>query len=459
MKAAERALHDVRGALADLPPLPSKRDHDEIVRRLKAAQAVLTPRVQELREAQDWKRFANLGVQEQLCAKMEAVRALENPEEIARQIRDLQQQWRQAADVPRAQGEPLWRRFKAAHDEAWARCEAHFAQQAAVRAANLAQKIALCERTEALAGSTSWIQTAEEIKRLQAEWKTIGPVAHGREKAVWERFRAACDRFFTRRHEDLAQRKVMWAENLAKKDALCAKAEALAESTEWDAAAAEIKRLQAEWKTIGPVKKTRSEAIWQRFRGACDRFFARYAQRHDIARAERVAAREAICGELEALAPAGDAGAEPPGDLVASVRAIRGRWEQEIAARGVDRERAAALDQRFQAAFDRVIAGWPAVFGGTDLDPESNRKRMEALVKRVEDLATSLTRGARPAEATRRSRRRRGSPRCSRKRSPRTPSAAKWTRRAAGAPRRKTSGRRRRAGRASARSPRARAGR
>ena len=74
------------------------------------------------------------------------------------------------------------------------------------------------------------------------------------------------------------------------------------ESTDWDAAAAEMKRLQAEWKTIGPVKKSRSEAMWQRFRGACDHFFARYAQRHDIARGERVAAREAICAELEALA-------------------------------------------------------------------------------------------------------------------------------------------------------------
>jgi hypothetical protein len=75
------------------------------------------------------------------------------------------------------------------------------------------------------------------------------------------------------------------------------------------------------------------------------------------------------------------------------VRALRARWHQEIAARGVDRERAAALDARFQTSFNRVIASWPSVFGGTDLDPDANRKRMEALVKRVEDLAASLTPG------------------------------------------------------------------
>src|SRR5204862_5678780 len=100
--------------------------------------------------------------------------------------RELQQQWREAADVPRAQGEALWKRFKAAHDEVWARFEAHFAEQAGVRQSNLPRKLALCERAEALAESTNWIQTADEIKKLQAEWKTIGAVTRGQEKAIWE---------------------------------------------------------------------------------------------------------------------------------------------------------------------------------------------------------------------------------------------------------------------------------
>jgi hypothetical protein len=430
----------LRAALASIPPLPSRRDYEGIVHRLKAAQAALIPKVQELRDVADWQRWANVGIQEQLCEKMEALKTVEDPEAIARQVRDLQQQWRQAADVPRAQGETLWRRFKAAHDEVWARCEAHFAAQAEGRATNFAKKQALAERAEALADSTRWIQTADEIKTLQAEWKTIGAVTRGQEKIVWDRFRAACDRFFTRRHADLAERKTVWAQNLAKKEALCVRAEAVAESTEWETAAAEIKRLQAEWKTIGPVKKTRAEAIWQRFRAACDHFFTRYAQRHDIAREERVSAREAIVRELEALAsvvspqsavvseqssvdshsqqssdasidsrpttedslktddsgPKTDDGrlmtqlASPPPDLLARVRELRGRWQRELALRGVDRERAAALDERFAAAFARVIARWPAVFDGTDLDPDANRKRMESLVKRMEDLAKSV---------------------------------------------------------------------
>jgi hypothetical protein len=386
LKAAERALKDVRIALGTIPPLPSKRDFEEIVRRLKTTQTALTPKVQELRDIADWQRWANVGIQEQLCEKMEALKALEDPEEIGRQVRDLQQRWREAADVPRAQGELLWRRFKAAHDEVWTKCEAYFAGQAEARAANFAQKVALSERAEALAESTHWIQTAEEIKKLQAEWKTIGPVTRGQEKAVWERFRAACDRFFSRRHADLAERKAAWAENLAKKEALCVKAEALAESTDWEPAAGELRRLQAEWKAIGPVKKTRSEAIWQRFRGACDRFFTRYAHRHDVAREERVAAREAIVAELEGLTSTEAA----PDDLSAKVRTLRLKFQQEIAARGVDRERAVALDDRFAAAFKAVLTRWPEAFAGSDLDPDANGKRMESLVQRMEELAKSL---------------------------------------------------------------------
>ena len=430
LKSGERAIKEIRTALGSVPQLPSKKDYDEIVKRLKAAQTTLMPKVQELRDVADWQRWANVGIQEQLCEKMEALKAVEDPEAIAKQVRALQEQWRQAADVPRAQGEALWKRFKAAHDAAWTRCEAHFAAQTEARGANLAQKVALCERAEALAGSTNWIQTADEIKKLQVEWKTIGAVSRGQEKSIWERFRTACDQFFTRRHADLAERKTAWTENLAKKEALCAKAEALKDSVEWDAAAGEMKRLQSEWKTIGPVKKSRSESLWQRFRGAADHFFARYAQRHDIALGERVAAREAICAELEALAPQSVAsrqssveqssGApssaeesavekssvdspesaipnpqsaidEPPADLMANVRALRGRWQSELAARGVDRDRALALDERFAKAFAAVIERWPAVFGGSDLDPDSNRKRMETIVQRIEALAKSIS--------------------------------------------------------------------
>ena len=158
-------------------------------------------------------------MQEELSREMEALKAEENLDIAGRRMRELQGRWKQVALAPRAQGEAMWRRFKTAQDEVFARTSAHLAAQNEERSANLARKQALCERAEALADSTDWVKTATEIQALQAEWKTIGPVTRGHEKAVWERFRAACDRFFTRRQEDLKHRKEEWSVNLARKEA------------------------------------------------------------------------------------------------------------------------------------------------------------------------------------------------------------------------------------------------
>jgi hypothetical protein len=387
LKAGDRALREIRTALDQRAPLPSKKDRQEIMARLEESRAKLAPRVQELRDADDWQRWANLQVQEELTREMEALKGVENLEEVARKMRELQGRWKQVAAAPRVQGEALWRRFKAAQDDVYARTETFFAAQNQERAANLARKQELSARAEALADSNDWVKTAAEIQRLQAEWKTIGPVTRGHEKAIWERFRAACDRFFTRRQEDLKKRKDEWSHNLARKEELCAKAEALADSTEWEKTAGALKHLQAEWKTIGPVRKSKSEAVWQRFRTACDRFFDRYKHRDQADLQAKVAVRDEVVRELETLAPAAGAesGAAPEG-LYQVVQTARAKWSQAPELPRAVQEDLAVL---YHQALGRLVAAWPSAFRGTDLDPDVTRKRMEKLVARVEELVPS----------------------------------------------------------------------
>jgi hypothetical protein len=303
-------------------------------------------------------------------------------------MRELQARWKPVALAPRAQGEVMWRRFKAAQDEVFTRTAAHFAAQNEERAGNLTRKQALCERAEAVADSSDWVKTATEIQQLQAEWKTIGAVTRGHEKAVWERFRAACDRFFTRRQEDLKRRKDDWSTNLARKEALCVAAEALSESVEWESAAAKAKQFQAEWKTIGPVRKAKSEAVWQRFRGACDRFFERYKHRDQLELIEKAEARQAIIRDLEALLPAADAPKPEvaPDQLSATMQAARTRWQQAPQLPpGMQQDLAA----RYHEVLGKLVALWPDAFAGTEMDPAQTRKRMEKLVARVEELVPS----------------------------------------------------------------------
>ena len=394
LKAGERALRDIKEALEQRLPLPSKKDRQEVQARLEAVRAILGPRVQELRDADEWQRWANLQVQEELCREMEALKSEANLDLAGRRMRELQGRWKQVALAPRAQGEAMWRRFKEAQDEVYARTSKFAAAQNEERGANLARKQALVERAESLADSSDWVRVAAEIQTLQAEWKTIGPVSRGHEKAVWERFRTACDRFFTRRQEDLKKRKEEWNNNLARKEALCVEAEALADSAEWDAAATRLKQLQAEWKTVGPVRKSKSEAVWQRFRAACDRFFDRYKHRDRLDLQTKAAPRESIIHELEALLPApGGAAGDAPENLYGRVADARARWAQSPE---LPRQVQQDLAARYHQALGMLLAAWPTAFTGTDLDPDASRKRMEKLVARVEELVSGGTSGPQP---------------------------------------------------------------
>ena len=378
LRDVERALRDERSALDALAAVPEKKEREALADRLKAGRAALFPKAQDLREADEWTRWTNAAKQEELCQQAEALVAAEDLEKTLRRLREIDAAWRDVRQAPRDQAEALWQRFKGARDQLHARLDPYLAKKKEEGQAHLKRKDELVARAEALAGSTDWLKTAEEFRRLQAEWKQVGSTPHRPSQALWERFRSAADRFFTRRKEDLDRRKHEWASNLARKEALCARAEELMASTEWEAASAELKRLQAEWKSVGPVRKSKADAISQRLRKATEAFSERYAQRDELGRAAAAAEREAMIRELEELSAA-----ESPEDVAGKVLAIAGRWRQ---AGPAPRDAADALARRFADARNRVVEAHPEAFRKTELDPEANRSRLEKLCAKVEAL-------------------------------------------------------------------------
>jgi hypothetical protein len=385
----ERAAREVRALVQAPPPMPSQREHDQILHRLKAVHAELLPKIQALRETDRWQRWANAAVQEELCALMEDLARAAEEEgadlpTAGKGLRDLMERWKTAGPAPPDRSLSLWNRFKTARDRVRARCDVLYAQQAEEQAANVKRKEDLCSQAEALGASTDWIKTTEAVKGLQAEWKTIGPSSRGQEKALWERFRKACDLYFAHRDEDLAKRKDEWTRNLRAKEALCARAEELADSTSWRTTAEEFKKLQSDWKAIGPVRRNQSEAIWKRFRTACDRFFERYKNRDSIEAQVFVAERETLISEVGSLSHAVAGSAAPPEEVVGRLRASLERWRRM---RGLPHDQAETLNGRFFSAFDAVLAAHPEAFAGTSLDVGANTRRMQDLVTRVENLS------------------------------------------------------------------------
>jgi hypothetical protein len=391
LREGDRLMRDIGAGLQEVDG--SRREvtleMEEAASKLRALQEKVAPRVRELREMDDWRRFANAQQQEKLIAMAEAiVLSLKSDEEgsktsdlpaTARALRELHVKWQEVAEAPRHSAQRLWDRFRTATDFIRSRCETYFAHQREERTTNLQKKAALVEEAEALANSADWSRTAARLQELQTAWQETGTVPREAGRDLGLRFRAAFNTFFARRREDLATRKKTWSDNLAKKEALCQRAEVLAESTEWDAASAEMKRLQAEWKTVGPVRRSKSEVVWNRFRAAADRFFERYHNRHQIAMAGKLAEREAIVIDLETLAASENG--DVPGDLANRVQQLRTTWNRSVPIPGVEMR---PLADRWQAALTKIVDRRGEAFKGTDLDPAAVRQKMEKLIARVE---------------------------------------------------------------------------
>jgi hypothetical protein len=406
LHAAERALRTTRSLLGNLGRVP-REGRDALTTRLRQIQTGLTGRVHELRGLVEWKQWANLSVQAVLCRRLEALQAVEDDAAVAKEYREVMLAWREASEVQPGEGDEIWKRFKSAHDAVRPRVDAQVATQNAAQQASLAQKHALCEEAERLAGSTDWVATAKRMTELQTEWKQVGPATRKQEREVWNRFRAACGEFFKRRRDDLAERKQVWSKNAAIKESLCQQAEVLSDESDLVAAKDTVRRLQVAWKAVGPVRRARSETLWTRFRAACDQVFNRSQQASVAEVQEKITARAAVCERLEALVPPSDADPEAeaeaeasPEDLASQVAAIRTEWRQ-LAPVPHPQER--ELNARFQAALAGVVERTPTAFAGTDLDPARNQRALERMCKRVEALLgdaaeASAADGRSPAE-------------------------------------------------------------
>ena len=231
------------------------------------------------------------------------------------QLQKLHQEYRETGPVAKELREEIWARFKAASTAVNRRHQQHFDALKEAEQQNLDQKTVICEIIEGidyneLTNFAAWDNKTQEIIALQNKWKTIGYAPQKMNVKIFERFRAACDTFFNKKAEFFKAVKESMSENLEKKRALCEKAEALKDSTDWKATADVLVKLQKEWKTIGPVAKKHSDAIWKRFIAACDYFFEQKNKAGASQRTEEQANLEKkrdIIARLEAIGEDTDA--------------------------------------------------------------------------------------------------------------------------------------------------------
>lgn len=378
----------VRTLLGWVPKANALGDFDSLLGRLNALDEAARAQMEE-----------NLRRKEEVVARMEALADSTEWKQTAEVIKGLQAEWKTLGPVPRERNDDLWQRFRGAGNRFFERRKEHYETQEREHRENLQRKEELCARAEELSGSTDWKGTGDALKALQAEWKAIGPVPKEHNEAVWERFRKANDAFFERRQAHFSQAETDLPENLRRKEELVVRAEELSESTDWRATAEAFKALQAEWKAIGPVPKEQNEGIWERFRGAADRFFTRRKTHYDQLEKEQkenLRRKVALCEQAEALSASEEFKATSE-----ALKALQAEWK---AVGPVPRNRAEALWERFRKANDVFFERRAAFFEQRDQDRSKNKDewqgRLREALDRKQDQADRLRESIRYDEDT-----------------------------------------------------------
>ena len=282
------------------------------------------------RELRDLDFKKNLEAKEKFCEMAEKLAGNENIVEAFKELQKLHEQWKEYGPVAKQFREEIWDRFKAATAVINKKYQAYFEGLKEQQTENLAAKTALCEKVEEIAGreinnSADWNALSKEIEEIQKQWRTIGFATRKENQKIYDRFRAACDKFYGRKREFYTEYKDSMNANLEKKISLCEAAEALKSSTEWKKATDQFINLQKQWKEIGAVPRKKSEQLWKRFRAACDEFFN---ERDKNAKPENnfygnLKAKQKLVAEIDAYQLTGDEAKDHE-----ALEAFMQRWQE-----------------------------------------------------------------------------------------------------------------------------------
>lgn len=332
------------------------------------------------KELRDYDFKKNLDQKIALC---EAAEALSENEDIIGAFKSLQalhEEWKGIGPVAKELRDELWNRFKAASSVINKRHQQHFESLKEGEQKNEEAKTALCVEIESintddLKSFNAWDEKTKEIIALQEQWKTIGFASRKVNNQLFERFRKSCDEFFRKKAEYFKAVKDEMARNLEKKKALCEKAEALKESTEWKSTTDTLIAIQKEWKTIGPVAKKYSDAVWKRFISACDYFFEQKAKQTSSQRQvelENLNQKKKIIAKLNAI----DENMETA-EATARVRELMAEWNKIGFVPFKEKDK---IYKEYQSVLDKHF---------TRLNMQENRNRLMSYTSTVQQLASS----------------------------------------------------------------------
>ncbi len=308
-----------------------------------------TARFQEM---QQWESWHNEKDRDEILTEMETLSNETPSQAVLSKLRDLSSKWREIGPISPAKLNEYREKFQGLCDKIKENCAPFIEEQQAERQKNLEAKEELCQKAEELVANKEifWKDKFKAMQEIQEKWKSIGMVPKESMAALFDRFKAVTNAFYTQHKENLKQEDQAREANYEKKVKLCEEAEAIKESSDWNATSNKLKHLQEAWKGIGPVPKSKSDEIWTRFRTACDAFFEKkraHFEEMDASKQKNLEAKQALCEKLEAL----DMNNITP-ELIETVKSIEAEWKNIGM---VPKESVESISDRFNETINQFL--------------------------------------------------------------------------------------------------------
>ena len=273
---AFRKLQELHNKWREIGPV-AKELREELWARFKAASSAINKKYQTFFEDRKSKEKENADAKTALCEKIEQIttdnlKTYAQWDEVTKQIIALQEDWKKLGYASRKANAALFARFRKSCDEFFGKKAEFYKTMKDELNANLAKKIDLCERAEALMDSTDWKEATDKFVEMQKEWKTIGPVVKKYSDNVWKRFIAACDHFFEQKKKQNVNIHAVEHDNLkAKKEIIATLKSTIEEAA--DDAAQSVRDLMDRWQEIGHVPFKEKDKIYAQYRELIDKAF------------------------------------------------------------------------------------------------------------------------------------------------------------------------------------------
>ncbi len=358
------------------------------------------------RELKDLDLKKNLEQKIKLCEQAESLLLQDSVKQSFKELQDLHEKWKEIGPVPEDKKEELWERFKNASDQINQRRREHYEQIYAEQQNNYNAKVVLCEKAEEFTAQPAtnakeFNAISDQLTELLKVWKTLGAAPPKVNEEIWNRFKGTLDKFFEKKKEFFGKIKDEQQTNYNMKVNLAIRAEAIAKRTDWRAATDEILQLQKEWKEVGATSRKHSEAIWKRFRTACDQFFeakSNYFNNAQEIEAENLKKKEELIERLKNHAFGADRN-----ENLEAIKAYQREWTEIgfVPKKEKDRIYAAyreALDQRFAdlkiSAEDRKRDNYRSRINNILSDPNADRlldKEKRFLMNKLEQLKNDIS--------------------------------------------------------------------